>query len=401
VPVFEDLELFKRTSGETSDIVSKEMYEFRDKGDRDLALRPEFTAGVMRALIEGGALATGAAYRVAYNGPCFRYGRPGKGRYRQLHQFGFEHVGTASHFSDAEIMQVVLAMMIGLGLEVELRINSIGSSETRQNYGEIILSHLKSWLADQDSEAQAKAAKNPFRLLDTKDKDLRANLEGLPSILDHLDEASGTRWTQLLATLDEYEVPFIVDPAIVRGLDYYNDTVFEVTCPDLGENISLCGGGRYDGLIALLGGTPTPSVGAGIGIERLILAVASAKTFEPSGPPIIYIVTDAESRRLANKLAQSLRLRSFGEIILDADGRTQKHQLKQADRVGAAFAVILNEKEVRDSFCIVKHLQTGEQQTVPLDEVVDVFTLMEEDFDEMEEAHREGLDYGDGIFTRN
>ncbi len=365
-PMFEDIELFLRTSGETSDIVSKEMYDFFDKSDRHVALRPEGTAPAMRAYVDHAMGGQGVVTRLSYFGPVFRYNRPNKGRYRQFHQAGYELIGSPSPLADAEIIGATVRFFRELGLEgVVVRVNSIGRGETMEKYGQAVLDHVAGWLSKQDEEQRAKAHKNPLRLLDTKDPDLRAALQGLPSILGFLGEESKASFEGLQMRLAEQGTAFEVDDSIVRGLDYYTDTVFEVVSPDFG---ALCGGGRYDGLIQEIGGPATPSVGVGIGLERaLLVAELAGKAPENKIPTRWYVVAATESaREPAVSLAHELRAMDVG-CTLDLDGRSVKAQFKQADRNGATMAAVLGDEELSAGTVSIKDLVTGEQKTLPRD----------------------------------
>ena len=371
-PMFEDFELFVRSSGETSDIVSKEMYDFKDKGDRHLALKPEGTAPVMRAYLEHKLGSQGGIHRFWYFNHSFRYGRPQKGRYRQLHQLGLECIGTDSALADVEIIDMTYRFLSEVGLKsLEVSVNSIGKAATRAAYGEAILNHLAGWLAEQSTEDQARARKNPMRLLDTKDSDLRDNLQGLPSILEFLDDEGKTRFEQVQAGLTQAGVPFVIDASIVRGLDYYTDTVFECTGAVFGESLALCGGGRYDGLIQELGGPPTPSVGVGIGVERLIMALLENDVNWPHPHPAAFVVCATEdAKQISFETVE--RLRAAGLACLrDIEGKGLKQQFKQADRSGAKFAIVFGSEELENGTVSVKMLESGDQLTIQQSEIVD------------------------------
>lgn len=354
-PILEDIELFLRSSGETSDIVSKEMYDFVDKGGRHVAMRPEGTAPAIRAYLEHSLGGQGGTTRLYYLGPMFRYGRPQRGRYRQLHQAGFEIIGSQSVEADAEIIEVTHRFFLRLGLtSLEVLINSIGRAEDREKFAEAILAHLSAWLRDQAAEDRARAEKNPLRLLDTKSPVLQEALADLPSIEGFLGDASKVHFDDLQARLTEADVPFRVDRGIVRGLDYYSDTVFEFTSPKLGAQSSLCGGGRYDGLVKQLGGPPTPCVGVGIGLERaIIVALQEGVNPDQETPAVFIVAEDDADRSLVRTLAR--RLREAGIACQsDLDGKKRPQQLKQADRVGARRALIVSGETLT-----VRDMQTG------------------------------------------
>lgn len=369
-PMFEDYELFVRSSGETSDIVSKEMYDFYDKGDRHIALKPEGTAPVMRAFLEHQLGQQGSVTRLAYETHAFRYGRPGKGRVRQLHQFGFELIGSSSAGADFEVIQVTLDFFRRLGLgDVSLRVNSIGRAETRRRYAEVVLRHVEAWLKDKDEAARAQAEKNPLRLLDTKDPSLKAVIADIEPLATYLEDDSRRHFAELVSLLDEAKILHFVDHSVVRGLDYYTDTVFEVTGPDLGDDLSLCGGGRYDGLIQELGGPATPSVGVGIGIERL-LTVLVMHGHEPElpAPVAFFVAANDDARPEVRALVNQLRAEGI-PVMADIDGKAIKQQFKQADRSGAPVAVIVGGEADADLFGW-KDLRTTEQTTVQRDELL-------------------------------
>jgi histidyl-tRNA synthetase len=369
-PMFEDIELFTRTSGETSDIVSKEMYDFFDKGGRHVCLKPEGTAPAMRAAIEHSLLNQGSTLRMSYAIPFFRYGRPQKGRLRQPHQFGLELVGSASPIADAEIIEVVAKFYerIGIG-KVQVMVNSIGRAECRARYREVVLSHFGAYLKDASEEEQAKAQKNPLRLLDTKDPaaaDLKASI---PPILDYLEDDSKADFEQLQLLLTEASIDFRVAPDIVRGLDYYTCTVFEVVSDRLGAQSSLCGGGRYDNLIKELGGPPTPSVGVGLGIERAVLVLESLEIEFPENKPAVFVVQATEDAAVTCRtLVRSLRGEGL-ETHQDVDGKKMANQLKQADRSGARFAAIIGTDELSQNSAMLRDLQSGDQQLVAVGDI--------------------------------
>lgn len=364
-PMFEDVELFLRSSGETSDIASKEMYDFFDKGGRHIALKPEGTAPVMRAYLEHSLGAQGGATRLWYFNHSFRYGRPGKGRYRQLHQIGAELIGSASPWADAEVIELVVRFLEDLGIGgLKVMLNCIGRGETRAKFREVILGHVAGWLADQSAEMRDKSEKNPLRLLDTKDEDLRAVLQGLPSILDFLEPESAAHFDKVQSALTEAGVAFAITDDVVRGLDYYTDTVFEVVTESLGEGLSLVGGGRYDNLISQIGGSPTPSVGFGTGVERLILTMMAQGVDLPQPALTAFVVAateDAQPR--VRSFVRELR-ESGLDVLWDVDERKLKQQFKAADRSGARYSLILGTDEVSAGTVTVKEMATGEQTTI-------------------------------------
>jgi histidyl-tRNA synthetase len=371
-PTFEDTDLFLRTAGETSDIVTKEMYTFQDKGGRSCTLKPEGTAPVMRAVLEHSLCPPGTHLKLSYIVPCFRYGRPGKGRLRELHQFGLELIGTNSVRADAEVIEASARFFDAAGIsDYMFLVNSIGRAECRARYRQAILDHVATYLSDTSTEERAKAEKNPLGLLDSKDPAVQGALQGVPSILDYLESESAENFMRLQQLLVEAAIPFQVDPRVVRGLDYYTDTVFEVQTASLGPQISICGGGRYDGLIQELGGSATPSVGVGIGVERVLLALETLGNLPPKPVSDVFIVQASEGAAGACRgLARNLRLAGIS-VLEDLDSRSLKSQFRQADKSGAAFAVVIGDDELAAGSAQLKSLASGAQATVPIREVAD------------------------------
>lgn len=365
-PAFEETELFTRTSGDTSDIVTKQMYQFIDKGGRDVTLKPEGTAPAVRAFLEHHLGTQGSTTRLWYQTPVFRYERPQKGRFRQHHQFGLECLGSASPLVDAEVIEIAVRFYQALGLtELMVSVNSIGRAETRQRYREAILGHAKTYLRDLDVQERERAERNPLRLLDSKDPKAIELMAYAPSILDHLEEASANHFSALQSALAAAQIPYQVSPQIVRGLDYYTDTVFEVHSNSLGAQTAICGGGRYDGLVKDIGGPDTPAVGFGMGIERLVLVLESHGLVPPLPRPDAYLVAATESAR-AKVLALTRQLRNAGfSVQCDLDQRNLKSQFKQADRSSARFALILGDDELASNSITIRELATGDQRLIP------------------------------------
>jgi histidyl-tRNA synthetase len=368
-PVFEDLKLFTRTAGEHSDIVTKEMYDFKDKGDRDIALKPEGTAPVIRAAIEHNLCPQGAHSRMYYATACYRYNRSQKGRLRELHQFGAEFMGSKSSAADAEVLELAYRFLEAVGLGGEpISINSIGRSECRKAFSACILDHVASFLETTEDDVKSRILKNPMGMLDSKDPGQQEALQGLPSIHNFLEPESTERFAQLQELLTEAGVPYKVAPNVVRGLDYYTETVFEFESQHL-EGLSIFGGGRYDLLVKQLGGADTPCVGYGIGVERLILALQAKAIQPPAVKPDIFFVsaTDAAAS-IIRQLARELR--GAGKtVLLDTDNRSMKSQMRQADASGARFAAIIGEDEVANGTVSLKNLESGEQLQVKLEDV--------------------------------
>jgi len=370
-PIFEDTDLFVRSSGETSDIVSKQMYTFLDKGERSITLKPEGTAPAMRAVIESSLCPPGTVQRLYYITPIFRYERPQKGRYRQAHQVGLELIGSASSTADAEVIEITVRFYEALGIKnVQVLLNTLGRSECRAKYRDAILEYAQPYLKDQPDDIRAKAEKNPLRLLDSKDPEVQEALKGCPPVTDYLEDESKRRFDELQALLTEAKVAYVISPDIVRGLDYYTETVFEVQSTSIGAQSALCGGGRYDDLIQELGGASTPSVGVAMGIERALM-VQEAEGIEVSEPkPDVFVVSAGPSTaNPARNLAAKLRQNGLA-VLLDIDSRSMKSQLKQADKSGARYAAILGDDELAGETITLRDMSSSEQRSVPLCEIV-------------------------------
>lgn len=366
-PVFEDYDLFVRTSGDTSEVVTKQMYEFTDKGDRHVALKPEGTAPAIRSYLEHSLGQTGSTTRLWYFTQIFRYERPQKGRYRQAHQFGVELIGSSSPLADVEVIDLTSRFYAALGISTQVLVNCIGRDETRARYREVILEHVKPWLDQQDGEGQARALKNPLRLLDTKDPELLKVIADVPPVTDSLEDASRAHFDAVREELDRLGIAYRLAPEVVRGLDYYTDTVFEIHSSALGAQGALCGGGRYDNLIKDIGGPATPSVGVGIGVERALIALEQTD-FQLAEPRVrVYLVAATDSAKpKVRELAQSLRAKGVS-CQFDLDERSMKSQLKAADRSGAECAVMIGDDELAKGTVTVRTLATSQQEEIPVD----------------------------------
>ena len=370
LPVFEDTALYARGVGESTDVVSKEMYTFADRGERSVTLRPEGTAGVVRSVIEHRLDRAGLPVKLRYAGPFFRYERPQAGRYRQLQQVGIEAIGVDDPALDAEVIAIADEGYRALGLTgYRLELTSLGDASCRPAYREL----LKEYLAglDLDEPTRARAALNPLRVLDDKRAEVKAMMVDAPLLIDHLSDASAQHHAAVLAHLDDLGVAYTVNPRMVRGLDYYTKTTFEFVHDGLGAQSGIGGGGRYDGLMATLGGQPLSGVGYGIGVDRTLLACRaegltpwSEARCEVFGVPL----GDAARRHLV-VLAAQLR-RAGVRVDLSYGGRGLKGAMKSADRSGARFALVLGERDIEAGTIGVKDLVTGEQQAVPLDAVL-------------------------------
>lgn len=364
LPIVEKTELFCRSIGEVTDIVEKEMYTFNDRNGDSLTLRPEGTAGCVRAVIENG-LAHNQIQKLFYTGPMFRHERPQKGRYRQFNQFGVEVFGLASVDADAELIALSARLWEKLGLEnLELQINSLGSQEARSVYRDLLVSYLESHRDALDEDSLRRLNTNPLRILDTKNPELKDIVEKAPKLLDHLDAESLAHFEQLKQHLDDLGVEYVVNPNLVRGLDYYNRTVFEWVTTELGAQGTVCAGGRYDGLVAQIGGKPTPAVGFAMGIERLMALLIDQGVIPEVQHQDIYMVLVGENvQRPGLVLAETLRdalpdLR----IQMNCGGGSFKSQFKKADKSGAQFALVLGEDEVAQQSIVIKPLRTQQEQ---------------------------------------
>jgi len=353
-PVFEDTELFARGVGESTDIVRKEMFTFEDKGGRSLTLRPEGTAGVCRAYVEHGMHKLPQPVKVWYSGPFFRHETPQAGRYRQFTQIGAEALGSDDPALDAEL--ILLLREILAPADTRLRLSSLGNSETRGAYGEELRSYIRGHESKVSEEVRARIEQNPLRAFDSDHPGTREVMAGAPRLIDRLDPEDAEHFADVRALLDEVGCEYELDPALVRGLDYYTRTVFEFESPSLGAQSGVGGGGRYDGLVGQLGGPPTPGVGWAAGVERILLA--SPEIENEADLRRIYVVVPApEKRAEAFRLTQTLRARGVA-AEMETAGRSVKGQMKQADRVGATAAVIVgDELEVRN-------MLSGEQKVV-------------------------------------
>lgn len=375
MPIVESTPLFARAIGEVTDVVSKEMYTFWDN-DEQLTLRPEGTAGCVRAAIEHGWIYNNEQ-RLWYMGPMFRHERPQKGRYRQFHQAGVEVFGIATPEIDAELIILTARLWKALGIDqhVSLQLNSIGSLEARANYRSALVAFLENHQDLMSEEEKERLVKNPLRILDTKNQALQDVLDGAPKLLDYLDDESREHFAQLCGLLDAVGIQYEINPKLVRGLDYYNKTVFEWVTSALGAQGTVCGGGRYDGLVEQLGGHATSGVGFAMGLERLVLLVQEVNKSIPVKSAVdIYVVYQGEGTTLvAFQLAEKLRSElPHLSTMLHCSGGNFKKQFKRADKSGATLALVLGESEVQNNQVVVKHLLGGaEQQTIDVDNLIE------------------------------
>ncbi|HEY5625497.1 MAG TPA: histidine--tRNA ligase [Dehalococcoidia bacterium] len=365
-PTFEDVALFNRTVGDTTDIVQKEMYVFEDRGAQELALRPEGTAPVCRAYIEHGMHNQPQPVRLFYITPIFRYDRPQAGRYRQHHQFGIEAIGDASAAVDAETIEMLWRLYEDLGLSgLTLNLNSIGDAECRPRYLEALRAYYADKLTRVCRDCQARVERNPLRLLDCKSTQCQDVIAGAPAFTDYLCETCGEHFAQVIGYVESLRIPHVVNPRLVRGLDYYTRTVYEVQPVEEGGQSTVGGGGRYDGLIEQIGGNPTPGVGFATGIERIILNMKRQDVSLPdaSRPDVFVVCASAAARVFAFKLASDLRRASLSAVVGDSD-RSLKAQMRHAGSLDAVYAAIIGARELESGSVTLKRLADGSQETV-------------------------------------
>ncbi|HVO03356.1 MAG TPA: histidine--tRNA ligase [Candidatus Cybelea sp.] len=366
-PIFEFAEVFKRTLGDTSDIVTKEMYTFTDRGGETITLRPEGTAGVARALISEG-LAQDLPLKFFYAGPMFRYERPQKGRMRQFHQTGVELLGIKDPMGDVEVIATGVEFLrrIGAWDRSQLEINTLGDGESRQAYRKVLVDYLSGHRERLSPESLDRLERNPLRILDSKDKGDQAIVAAAPLYTDHLNEASKDFFARVREGLETLGIAYVVNPRLVRGLDYYCHTCFEVTCEELGAQKTILAGGRYDGLVKMMGGPETPGVGWASGIERCAMLLKQAPEVSK---PIALVPLGERAERAALKLADELRRR---DLVVDLGfSGNMSRRMKRADKIGARVAVILGDDELDRQSATLKDLATGEQRSVSLDRVAE------------------------------
>ena len=372
-PVFEHTELFVRGVGDTTDIVQKEMYTFLDKGNRSITLKPEGTAGVVRAYIEHGLHNLAQPIKMYYITPVFRYENPQAGRLRQHHQFGVEVFGAKEASIDGEIIALAMELFHRLGLkELELNINSIGCPNCRPRYHEVLKKYLEDHLDELCQTCNTRYEKNPLRILDCKNKECGVVVKDAPIILDYLCEECSTHFEELQSFLSAANIDYKVNPMIVRGLDYYTKTVFEIISNQIGAQGTVCGGGRYDGLVKECGGPDTPGAGFGLGLERLLLALESQNLEIPQQEARdVYVVTIGQQAR--HKAFELLQLMRSNNILADMDhvGRSVKAQFKYADKANVSWVCILGEEELQNNQIKVRSMKDGSEELVSQDKVID------------------------------
>jgi len=370
-PTFEHTELFLRGVGETTDIVEKEMYTFQDKSGRSLTLKPEGTAACARALIEHKLYNQSLPLKLYYIIPGFRYERPQAGRLREFHQFGIEVFGSENPAVDVEVIGMAVKFLKGLGLEdLDLRVNTLGCSNCRPVYKKVLHEYLSSKKEKLCDTCKVRYEKNPLRILDCKNDECKKVIQDSPKILDYLCEDCKGHFTKVKKLLSAIQIEYTVDPMIVRGLDYYTRTVFEIISTDLGAQNTLCGGGRYDGLVEECGGPHIPAAGFGMGIERLIYVLESKGllSIPKKGIDVFIAVLDDESFETGYKLLFDIREKGLSADI-DYMNRSLKGQMKYADKLAAKYTIFIGEDEIKSNFLTVKDLSTGEQQKIGMNEI--------------------------------
>ena len=373
-PMFEHTDLFLRGVGDTTDIVQKEMYTFNDKGNRSITLKPEGTSPVVRAFIENRLFNEAQPTKLYYAIPCFRYENVQKGRLRQFHQFGTEVFGSKEPSMDAEVIAFAMEFLKSLGLKsLSLNINNLGCPNCRPKYNEALKKFLEENYDDLCGLCQSRFEKNPMRILDCKNKNCGEITKNAPIILDYMCEECDTHFTEVKKYLDALNIPYTVDPGIVRGLDYYTKTIFEI----LNDDFTVCGGGRYDRLIEQLGGPEMPAVGFGLGIERLLLTLQNEGVEIPNeGLYDLYIGARGEDGKLASfKLANALRTRGI-KTEINHMGRSLKAEMKYANKIGAKFTVVLGDDELQTGNAKFKRMSDGEQFEVNLNNIEEIVAIL-------------------------
>lgn len=376
LPVFEYTEVFQRSVGDSTDIVQKQMYTFEDKGGRSITLRPEGTAGVVRSYIEHGMGSLPQPIKLYYNITAYRYENVQKGRYREFRQLGVEVFGAGGPSADAEVISLAMLFFDKLGIaeNIDLNINSIGCPKCRGNYNEKLKEYLKTNLEHLCKNCKERFERNPLRIIDCKEEKCRQHVENAPAIIDYLCNECHDHFEGLKTCLVNMGIRYNVDKNIVRGLDYYTKTVFEIVSKNVGTQGTLCGGGRYDGLVQSCGGDPTPGLGFAIGVERLLLEMESQNITIPEAEEVeIFFATIGNSAdRFAEKMVYMLRK---NRVAAEKDllGRSLKSQMKYADKLGAAYTIVIGDDEVNKNRAVLKNMKTGEQKDVSLDSILNRF----------------------------
>lgn len=371
-PVFEYTELFARGVGDTTDVVQKEMYTFSDKGDRSITLRPEGTAGAARAYLENGIYAKSPITKLFYDISCYRHEKPQAGRLREFHQLGLEAYGAEGPGIDAEIISLAALFLNELSVKnITINLNSIGCPVCRKKYNEVLREYLSAYEAELCDTCKGRLVKNPLRVLDCKSPVCSEIAKGAPKLIDYICEECSEHFEGVKSSLERLGIEYNIDTAIVRGLDYYTKTVFEIkTGLDIGAQKTICGGGRYDGLIETIGGTPTPGIGFAMGIERLLIVMEAEKAYLPKADATRLFIghIGAEAERYAELCAYKLRQKGIS-VETELLGRSVKAQMKYADKINAAYSVIIGDNEIAEGVVNLKNMATGESKTVNIDEI--------------------------------
>ncbi|HPX56689.1 MAG TPA: histidine--tRNA ligase [Syntrophales bacterium] len=369
VPILEKTELFTRGIGDTTDIVEKEMYTFSDRGTESLTLRPEATASVLRAYIEHNLFSQNAVLRLFTIGPMFRRERPQKGRYRQFHQIDVEVLGSDDPRIDAELMIMLVRFLNGLGLDnLNLDINSLGCSACRSTFREKVIAFLKDTQDDLCEDCRRRLHTNPLRVFDCKNETCGQIIKDAPSILDFICDDCRNHFEKVRSSLESFELPYRINHRMVRGLDYYTRTTFEVTIPQMGSQNAVVGGGRYDGLVRDLGGPDISGIGFAIGFERLMALLPPEQTAVPPAPALFIAALGNQAREVAFRLCNRLRLKGI-PTEMDYEGKSLKSQMKKADKLGSRYVLILGDREIETGQGELRDMRSSTQQAVPLDQV--------------------------------
>ena len=372
LPIFEETSLFQRGVGEATDIVEKEMYTFDDKGGSSMTLRPEFTAGVVRSYIQNGMASRTSPVKVWSSGPVFRYERPQAGRYRQFTQFNVEAFGEIDPALDFEVMSLAWQLYDELQFKnLSFQINSIGCPACKPDYLNALKSYYQKHLHEVCEDCKTRLNKNPLRLLDCKNAQCQPVIESAPAMNEHLCTGCDDHFRALRSYLDDMKRPYVINPRLVRGLDYYTKTVFEVWAEGIGAQNAVCGGGRYDGLIEMLGGKPTPGIGFAAGLERIVLTMQNQGVeVDPIPGPRVYFAPMGENaKQISVRLIAELRLQCI-ESVIGFGNRSFKALMREANRRGSRLVLILGEEEMAKGICQIKNMETSEQKSVPLNDVI-------------------------------
>lgn len=371
MPVFENTDLFSRGVGDTTDVVQKEMYTFTDKGNRSITLRPEGTAGVVRSVLEHSLLAGALPLKLFYTITCYRNEKPQAGRYREFRQFGVEAFGSSDNSLDAEIISLAVTFLKRMGLKgLKVKINSIGCPKCRAEYNNALKAYLKEHLSELCPTCNTRFEKNPMRIIDCKEEKCKAAAAGAPRLLNYICDECKEHFEGLKSNLELMGIDYEIDTDIVRGLDYYTKTVFEITSDDLGAQSTVCGGGRYDGLVEQLGGQPTPGIGFGLGIERLIICMKAQGVDMPSKKVQKIFVCNMgdDAKAFVIKLVNDLR-KAGVSASCDNMKKSLKAQMKYADKIKSEYTVIIGDNEIQSGVCNIKNMTTGENTEIKISEI--------------------------------